>query len=169
MGILPPLHLLPVVNKVLTCLFAGVALTCSAETVHVVTANLTDGTSVDFKISENPATSFSDEGVRITTSDSEVIYPFDRFAFLTFGVHDTASTDDIARESGRPVFQISGRVVKARNLCAGAAVTVYDVRGSVCFCGKASASGTLSADLSGVPAVVYLLESGVGAFKFILR
>lgn len=151
------------------CVFAGAAFTCAAENIHVVTANLTDGTSVDFKVSENPVTSFSDDGVRISTADTEVTYPFDRFDFLTFGVRDTSPAADVAGRLGRPLFHISGRLVEARDLPAGASVTILDVRGSVRFAGKASAAGTLYVDMSDVPVGVYVLESDVAAFKFLIR
>lgn len=126
----------------------------------------TDGSKIVYSLSEQPKTTFTSEGVVITTNTVSVTYPLTQIVKYTY--EDIASGIESVTNDGRILVSQDGYNFKFSNLKENTLVQVYSVNGSLISTHK-SEGKQISISLRDHANGVYIIKVGDTSYKVIKK
>ena len=133
------------------------------STATALTVHIKDGSEVTFLLSEQPAVTFSDGYLLITSSDAEMSYPLSDVVKFTF--KDADETTGIDNTSvGEASFAFDGGSVVVSGLKAGSNARVFATDGTTLHSEEVSGD-SWSYSLSSLPSGVYIVSINGKTFK----
>lgn len=125
-----------------------------------------DGSKVTYTLSEQPKTTFTSEGVVITTSTVSVAYPLAQIVKYTYeGI--TSGIESVKNDGGELVSQ-DGYNFRFSNLKEDTLVQIYSVNGSLISTYK-SEGKQITISLGDHANGVYIIKVGGTSYKVIKR
>lgn len=126
----------------------------------------TDGSKIVYSLSEQPKTTFTSEGVVITTNTVSVTYPLTQIVKYTY--EGIASGIESVTNDGRILVSQDGYNFKFSNLKENTLVQVYSVNGSLISTHK-SEGKQISISLRDHANGVYIIKVGDTSYKVIKK
>lgn len=135
------------------------ALPASADKkAEALVVEMTDGSTVTFKLEEQPKLTFSGTNLVIESAVLETSYPLSDLKRYTFKFVEASGIDTV-EGNGTGVKQADGSIT-IDGITPGTAITVYSTSGTAVATAKAGGTGSATISTSPLPSGVYIIKYG---------
>ncbi len=136
---------------------------CYAEKVVSVIVHEKDGTTA-FALEKKPKISFTQDGIKLTTIDTEIVYSIQEYLKITMEESDS-SQDGVIPITGEKQFFITRESISSIGLKANSIIYLYTIDGKRIRMVRTDENGKFDISLRGLPKGVYVLSSESKSIK----
>lgn len=135
-----------------------------AQNTQRLVVHRTAGEAVVFDLEEEPVTTFGENALVITTTQTQISFPLDEVSKFTY--EGIAEAIDAVEASALHIRQTSERI-EIDGLSNNALVELYTVDGRLMTSTRAEEAKTTMVSLTAFPAGTYIINAGGTSYKFL--
>ena len=135
-----------------------------AQNTQKLVVHRISGDKVFFDLNDQPVTTFDDNTLVITTTQTQILFPMDEVGQYTY--QGLAEGIDAAEADGIIIRHAEGQIT-INGLSNNALVEIYSLNGQRMIAKYAQESQTTVVDISAYPAGVFIMNAGNVSYKFV--